>query len=279
MASRQERGIAVLEAGEADEAVKRLERAKLDALLGICETAGCRRQALLAHFGEAHPGRCGACDTCTAPAKTIDGTEAAQKLLSAIYRTGQRFGAGHVIAVLRGQRSDRIGQAGHDGLPTFGVGQDRDERFWRSVVRQLAAAGLIAVDPRAGAGLIAGPPAALGGGVGGAGARAVLRGERPLRLRLPRPAPDAKAVRASRGERPGSVPDDPLFQRLRAERARLAQAQGVPPYVVFHDTTLQAMASIRPASLEAFRSLPGVGEAKLARYGQAFLAVIAAEAR
>ena len=252
----------MIDNGDAAEEVKRIERSKLSALLGICESTGCRRQAILAHFGESYPGHCGNCDNCLNPVETQDGTVPAQKLLSAIYRTGQRYGAGHVIDVLRGVSTDKIGRAQHDQLPTFGVGRDHDATFWHSALRQLTAAGLVTIDHEC-----------FGALQLGEGARAVLRGEQEVRLRPSRPGRakggDAKA-------RTAGPAGGPLFDALRAERARLARAQNLPPYVVFHDTTLAAMAAQRPASLEAMRGVPGIGDTKLSRYGAAFLAIIQA---
>jgi ATP-dependent DNA helicase RecQ len=252
---------------DAPEEVKRVERAKLNALLGLCETAACRRQTLLAYFGEAHPGRCGRCDTCDTPVETWDGTVAAQKVLSAMVRTGQRYGAGHVIDVLRGVATEKVTRAGHERLPTFGVGQDLDERGWQSVIRQLVAAGILLVDHDEHGALVAGEDA-----------RAVLRGERPVALRRD---PVFRAERGSGRRRDAARPagiagegDDALFDLLRTERMRLAKEQGVPPYVVFHDTTLREMARLRPLDLDTLAAVPGVGEAKLRRYGDAFLEVI-----
>ncbi|MCW6507942.1 DNA helicase RecQ [Lichenifustis flavocetrariae] len=250
----------MIDEGQSPEEVKRVERGKLSALLGICETAGCRRQALLAHFGEVHSGRCGNCDTCLNPVETIDGTVVAQKLMSAIYRTGERYGAGHVIDVLRGNKTEKVAKAGHDALPTFGVGKDRDQRSWLSAIRQLSVAGLVQVDH------------AFGTLKLGEGARAVLRGERSLELRRERSGKAASTAKQPAETLPAEA--DQLFQALRAERARLARAQGLPPYVVFHDTTLVAMATRRPSTLDDLGGIPGVGSAKLARYGAAFLAVI-----
>ncbi len=253
----------MIDEGEAGEDIKRIERAKLNALVGICETASCRRQAILAHFGEAHAGGCGNCDTCLNPVETIDGTELAQKLLSAIYRTGQRYGAGHVIDVLRGNGTEKVTRAGHDQLPTFGVGRDRTEKIWQSVVRQLAAVGLVGVDHTA-----------FGALTLGEGARGVLKGERRLDLRRERAAKSASSARSpDRTPAPGA---EGLFEALRAERTRLAREQGVPPYVVFHDTTLLDLASRRPTNLRALRDIQGMGEKKIERYGEAFLAVILA---
>lgn len=256
----------MIDEGESGEDVKRIERGKLNALLGICETVGCRRQAILAHFGEAHDGRCGHCDNCLQPGRTTDGTEAAQKLMSAIYRTGQRYGAGHVIDVVRGVATEKVVAARHEQLPTFGVGKELDARFWQSVVRQLAVSGLVAVDHTAYGALKLGD-----------GARDVLKGVRRIELRADRPQQrtgDARGSRAPKAAPSGA--EDALFQALRTERAKLARAQGVPPYVVFHDTTLLAIAAERPASLQALRGIPGLGEKKLERYGDALLAAIAA---
>ena len=251
----------MIDGGESSEDIKRIERAKLNALLGICESTGCRRQSILAHFGEQHPGACGHCDNCLNPVETVDGTETAQKLLSAIYRTGQRYGAGHVIDVLRGLSNDKVTKARHDELPTFGVGKDRDAKFWQSTVRQLAATGLVVVNHDAYGALMLGEDA-----------RSVLRGERAIQLRRDR---SLKSAAGSRDILDAPAPGaDALFQALRAERARLARAQGVPPYVVFHDSTLIAMAASRPTNLAALRGISGMGEKKLERYGSAFLAVI-----
>ncbi|MGD9738764.1 MAG: DNA helicase RecQ [Bauldia sp.] len=255
----------MIDEGEADEAVKRVERGKLNALLGVCETTGCRRQALLAHFGESAPDRCGNCDTCKTPVETFDGTEAAQKLLSAMLRTGSRYGAGHLIDILRGKDTDKVKNAGHDRLPTFGVGSDLDDRAWHSVVRQLTAMGVVAVDHDA-----------YGALVPGEDFRPVLKGERRIALRK-----DADRRRATRERRAaaataGLPPElEPLFQALRAERTRLAREQGLPPYVVFHDSTLRELALLRPAKLDDLSMIPGIGRSKLERYGAAFLKVIA----
>ncbi len=248
----------MIDGGDAPEPVKRIERSKLSALLGICETTGCRRQAILVHFGEAHPGACGNCDNCLDPADTLDGTIAAQKLLSAVYRTGQRYGAGHVIDVLRGVATDKVGRANHDSLPTFGVGADKDGAYWRSALRQLCAAGLLSIDHERHGALCLGE-----------GARAVLRGERSIRLRAPR-------VKGHPRSRPAAPTTDPLFESLRLERARLAREQNVPPYIVFSNATLADMAVRRPTNLEELRAVSGVGDAKLGRYGRAFLAVLRA---
>ena len=231
----------------------------------MCETADCRRKTILQHFGEAHPGNCGNCDTCLSPVARWDGTEAAIKAMAAIYRTGQRFGAGHIIDVLLGKTTEKTAKFGHDQQKVFGAGRDLDARSWQSVLRQITAAGLVSVD-HAGHGAL----------TLGEGAREVFRHERQVMLRRDRPK-KAQEVRRSL-ERSVELPESAgrLFEALRAERTRLARLQGVPPYVVFQDATLRAMAMARPATLDAMLDLPGVGQGKLDRYGRAFLAVIAA---
>jgi ATP-dependent DNA helicase RecQ len=254
-----------IEGSEAPEAQKQIERRKLDALIGYCETAQCRRQVLLGYFGENLPKPCGNCDTCLEPAERFDGTELAQKALSCVYRTGERFGAVHMIDVLRGGDSEKIRKFGHDRLSTYGIGKDLSAAEWRSVFRQLVAAGLLAPDIQHG-GLRLGPDC-----------RAVLRGERRVELsrdsvRERRPRETRKAADAA-GVAPPAAQS--LFDALRTKRLALAKAQGVPPYVIFHDSTLLAMAETKPQDLEALARLPGIGEAKLRRYGAAFLGVIA----
>ncbi len=262
-------------ASEAPEAHKRVERQRLEALLGFCETSGCRRQALLAYFGETLEAPCGNCDTCLEPVATFDGTEAAQKLLSTVIRTGQRFGAGHLIDVLLGKDHERMRKFGHHRLSTFGIGTELDARGWRSVVRQLLANGQLLPDPDGFGGLVVGP-----------GAAAVLRGEARVPLRQDRSPARGRAAaapeRAPRGERPRAAelrPDErERFEALRALRAEIAREHAVPAYVVFHDATLVAMVRQRPATLEALAQVPGVGATKLERYGERFLAVLVDEA-
>ncbi len=251
-----------------DEAFKRVESQRLDALLGFCETARCRRQVLLSAFGEELGGPCGNCDTCLTPPETFDGTEVAQKALSAAARTGQRFGAGHLIDVLLGKRTPRVERLGHDRLPTFGVGRELDERQWRAVLRQLVAAGALGTD-REGHGSLkltarSGP---------------LLRGEEALVLRRS-PEPAARAARGRTAGRARVAADltaeaRELFEELRALRRRLADAQGVPPYVIFHDATLRQMAERVPRGRGELALVSGVGSAKLERYGDAFLEVLA----
>ena len=255
----------MVEGSGAEEQRKRIEVRKLDALLGLCELTTCRRLALLAYFGEERADPCGNCDNCLAPPEAWDATEAAQKALSCVYRTGQRFGAGYVVDVLRGSDGERIRRFGHHRLSTYGIGADIDATTWRSVFRQLVARGLMRVD------------------VEGFGAlklteesRSVLRGTCEVRLRRDAPAPKrrrrespAQAVRTALGPE-----HQALFDALRARRRELASEQGVPPYVIFHDVTLEAMAEQQPRSLEAFAALPGVGEKKLERYGATFIKVV-----
>ena len=248
---------------------KRVERQKLEALLAYAEATGCRRQRLLGAFGETYPEPCGHCDNCLEPPKTWDATVPAQKALSAVYRTGQRFGSGHVIDVLRGEETERVLSLDHHRLSTFGIGADLDEKQWRSVFRQLLAAGLLEADVE---------------GYGTlrltAASRAVLGGGTPVRLRE-----DARPERGARRRRDsqtvvggGSLGieayEQSMWDALRALRTQLAKQHGVPPYVVFHDATLLAMLRALPADEDELATISGVGEAKLKRYGRDFLAVI-----
>ncbi|MGM0561863.1 MAG: DNA helicase RecQ [Pseudomonadota bacterium] len=250
-----------VEDSNAPETRKRLEHRKLDALLGLTETADCRRQVLLRYFGE-DPEPCGNCDTCEQPPELFDGTEAAQKALSCIYRTGQRFGQAHIIAVLRGESDERIERLGHDRLSTWAIGQEHDGRSWRAILRQMIALDLITVDVAGHGGL----------SISERGA-AFLRNKESLKLRKPRRGGGRKAPRAQAAvELPPEV--KPLFEALREKRLELARDQGVPSYVIFHDRTLAEMANARPTSKEALARISGVGTGKLDRYGAAFLAVI-----
>lgn len=245
---------------------KRVEHIKLNALLGYCETTRCRRQVLLDYFGETLAEPCGNCDACLEPAETFDGTEATQKVLSAVYRTGERFGGGHVIDVLLGDDTAKVLRFGHDQLPTFGVGADFDRRTWQSVIRQLVAGGFLNVDIEGYGGLF------LAGR-----AREVLRGELELELRK-----DPVPVKRARKRKKSAVTvelEDPrdleLFEMLRAQRMTLARAQKVPPYVIFSDRSLIEMAALKPGDLGAMEAIHGVGEVKLEKYGETFLGVIA----
>ena len=252
-----------IEESDAPDQRKRMERHKLDALLGLAETAGCRRQVLLSYFGDrCEP--CGNCDTCAEPPQLFDGTIAAQKALSCIYRTGERFGQAYVVDVLTGVENDRIAQFGHDRISTFGIGTEHDNRTWRAILRQMIALRLVDVDLAGHGGLSIAPAG-----------RVFLRDKPTLMLRVP-PAPRARRDKAVRGAAQSAVAeaDRALFQALRQKRLEIARGQNVPPYVVFHDRTLIELAAARPKSRAEMAQVSGVGAAKLDRYGPAFLAVI-----
>ncbi len=254
-----------IEESDAPDQRKRMERQKLDALLGLAETARCRRQVLLSYFGDAC-APCGNCDTCAEPPALFDGTIAAQKVLSCIHRTGERFGQGYVVDVLLGVEDERISRFGHDQISTYGIGREHDNRTWRAIIRQLVAQRLIDVDLSGHGGL----------SISEAGRR-FLREKQTLMLRVP-PKPKASRDRVARGRTATaslSERDQALFQALREKRLEIARTQNVPPYVIFHDRTLMELASARPASRAEMAGVPGVGETKLDRYGPAFLAVIA----
>jgi ATP-dependent DNA helicase RecQ len=253
--------------GESPEARKRVERRKLDALLGYCESTRCRRASLLGTFGESHPGNCGNCDNCLDPPQCFDGTELAQKALSAVYRSGQRFGVGHLVDLLRGTTTEKIRQFGHERLSTFGVGVELDANAWRSVFRQLVAGGLLEVEVDG-----------FGSLRLAASAGAVLRGESRIQLRREPVVATGRGSRRAAGSRPVvalDAADAGDFERLRALRAELARQQNVPAYVIFHDAVLRAIASNKPTDLDALGAISGVGAAKLARYGEAILDALA----
>ena len=252
----------MLDQSTGSEAFRRGEQHRLNAMLGLCEITSCRRQALLAYFDETLETTCGNCDNCLTPVPTWNGTEAAQMALSAVYRTGQRFGVNHLIDVLRGIENDRIFQNDHHHLPTFGVGKDLDARRWRSVFRQLVARGFLSVDMARYGGLVLQQPA-----------RGVLRGETEVALRQDPKSKGAK--RTTRSILPEHI-DVELWEALRERRRQLAEEQGVPPYIIFHDRTLQLICEQRPASVEAFASISGVGERKCEKYAVAFLDVVRA---
>ncbi len=249
-----------IDEGLAPEARKRADHQRLNALLALAEAPGCRRQVLLSYFGEARPEPCGNCDLCRKPPRLFDGTEAAQKALSAIYRTGERFGAEYVIGVLRGQVDERGARLGHDRLSVFGIGKDMEKGLWRGVLRQLLALGLAAVD------------GATGGWRLTEDARPVLKGERRLKLRE-----DTFRERKADRKAPAALvdeADEPLLSALKRLRRELAEAQGAPAYVVFPDRTLFDMVARKPKTLDELAQCNGVGETKLARYGAAFLEVL-----
>jgi ATP-dependent DNA helicase RecQ len=257
----------MLESSESDDAHKRVERHKLDAMLGLCELTTCRRQALLSYFGESLPKPCGNCDSCLEPPETWDASVPAQKALSCVHRTGQRFGVNYLVDVLLGKDDDRIKRFGHDQLSTFGIGQELDNNEWRGVFRQLISRGLLAVDLEGHGGLRLTDLS-----------RPVLRGAERLMLRRdvkPEKTKKTKTPRAAR--RPFTKESDQhLWEALRERRLELAKKQGVPPYVVFHDATLAEMVERRPQTLSDLAHVSGVGERKLAAYGEDFIAVIRA---
>ena len=261
----------MIQDSDADEKRKQLEHRKLAALVGFASSAHCRRQILLSYFGESAEKPCGACDNCKNPAQTFDGTLAAQKALSCAYRTGQRFGASYLADVLAGEDSARVKNFGHHLLPVFGIGKDISKKEWRDIFGQLVMRGLLQVDMEGHGGLRLGDDAQV---------RPVLRGEMPVMLRKDIHATlrEEKQTRQDKKLPPfEKAQEDALFQKLRALRMDLAQKQNVPPYVIFHDTTLIAMVQARPQDLESLAQISGVGEAKLARYGKAFLEAILEE--
>jgi ATP-dependent DNA helicase RecQ len=253
----------LIEASEGDESFRRIASAKLDALLGLCETAGCRRVRLLEYFGEsARP--CGNCDTCLAPPQTWDATEAARMALSAIYRTGQRFGAVHLIDVLRGRDTERVTRWRHQELSVFGIGAGLDESTWRSVFRQLVALGLARPDHgRHGALQLTDA------------SRPVLKGEQSIELRRVAPRRSRRErTRILAREDASPAGADGMLVRLKAWRAGQARAQAVPAYVIFHDSTLAAIAAATPGDLAALARIPGIGAKKLERYGNELLNIV-----
>jgi len=252
----------MLQDSNADEAHKRIEYHKLDAMLALCEQVHCRRQALLDYFGDSLEQPCGNCDTCLEPVNTWDGTVAAQKALSCIHRTQQRYGVGYLIDVLRGKATERITNAAHDKLSTFGIGTDIDEQQWHSVFRQLVARGLVSVNfEHFGALQLT------------EACRPILRGEQQLMLRKDLQPEKIKSGKKTSREF-AKADDTLLWNALRAKRKMLADAQDVPPYVIFHDATLMAMLEAKPTNRQQMSLLSGIGERKLELYADEFLAVI-----
>ncbi|HEY8507384.1 MAG TPA: RQC domain-containing protein, partial [Steroidobacteraceae bacterium] len=259
----------LIEQSEADPEYKRIATAKLDAILGLCETTECRRVRLLDYFGES-AAPCGNCDNCLTPPEEWDGTEAAQKLMSCIYRceqaSGIAFGAQHVIDVLCGKATPKVLQRGHDKISTFGIGEDLEVSQWRSVLRQLVMLRLVSVDHDH-YNVLRLTPAS----------REVLRGERRLLLRkqskrtLPR---KARRVAASEANAVLGTENAALFQALRNWRLEVAREHGVPAYTVFHDSTLREIARVLPRTREELRAISGIGAAKLERYGEALLDLV-----
>jgi ATP-dependent DNA helicase RecQ len=250
----------MLEESQANEMYKRVENQKLEKLIGFCETARCRRQVLLEYFGEtAQP--CGNCDTCMNPVETYDGTIQAQKFLSTVVRTNQRFGAGHLIDILLGKMTPRVSELNHHTLTTFGIGSEMNEKQWRGVVRQLVGSGYLTTDEEGYGSLKLTLKSAP-----------VLKGQERLEFR------QDTALKAERKQRPAQTElkgvDAEIFVALRTLRAEIAKEQNVPAFVIFHDSTLQQMATDKPRSLAAFAKISGVGKQKLSSYGQAFVDVI-----
>jgi len=258
----------MVDSGEASEERKRVERQKLNALLGYCESITCRHQSILRYFGEDHPGGCGHCDNCLEPVSTWLATREVQKALSCVYRTGQRFGVTHLIDVLLGKETNKVKEFQHDRVSTFGIGKELSQGQWNSVYRQLVAAGYLNAD------------IALYGGLQLVNDMAlpILRGEKEIWLR--RDAGKTKS-QIAKGASPkksnhevASSAEEKLFIALKAQRTELAREQGVPPYVIFHDSTLLEMMKQTPTTLAQFERLSGVGQAKLEKYGQQFIQVI-----
>ncbi len=247
---------------DAPEARKRADHARLQALLALAEAPRCRRAVLLAYFGEPFEPPCGACDLCRDPPPLEDATEAAQKALSAVVRTGERFGVEHLVQVLRGEAGERVARLGHDRLPTYGVGRDREPGAWRDLYRRIYALGLAGIDER-------------GGWHATEAGWRVLRGQERVELPAPRAKPAAKERRAPR-QPIGDPVDAELFEALRAKRTELAKAQGVPAYIVFTDATLMDIAARKPETLDEMAECQGVGAKKLKSYGEAFLEVVRA---
>lgn len=264
----------MIESSEGDEHFKNIQHRKMEAMLGYCETTRCRRQVLLGYFDEGHGGLCANCDTCHGKVETWDGTHAARQALSCVFRTGQRFGASYLIDVLLGKQTERILGFGHDKVSTFGIGQQLTETQWKSVFRQLAAAGMIisSLESKGGFNLTD-------------KSRPLLRGEETFQLRKD-PAPVVKSMgkkgaKVQRGQRMRSISSDTedirtdLWDELRSLRAQIARQHSLPAYVVFHDSTLKEIARSLPNSLEEMGNISGVGQKKLYMYGEQFLEVIA----
>jgi ATP-dependent DNA helicase RecQ len=257
----------MVDSGDAPEERKRVERQKLNALLGFCETVTCRHQSILRYFGEKHPGSCGNCDNCLEPIKTWDATVEVQKALSCVYRTGQRFGVTHLIDVLIGKLTPKVEQFRHDQLSTYGIGKDLDQAQWSSIFRQLVAAGYLDSD------------IALHGGLKlvNETSTPVLRGQQDIWLRKDVGYAQSKAPKTANKTAMHSFSnevDELLWQALKAKRTEFAREHGLPPYVIFHDSTLLEMLKKHPTNLQQLSRISGVGQAKLDRYGNTFLDVI-----
>ena len=251
----------MLNSSEADERHKRLEQRRLDALLGFCETTVCRREVLLNYFGEKYSGLCRNCDNCLVPVATWDGKIAAQMALSCVYRTGQRFGVKHLVDVLLGKLTPQVQSFSHDRVSTFGIGTAHSQMEWHSIYRQLIAANLLTIDMS---------------GYGSlrltSKSSPILRGEETIAFRSDPETSKKKAIKRDKTD--VTIPEDPLWKALKAKRFALSQEQGVPPYVIFHDSSLIEIHQRKPRSLDEFATITGVGQSKLQRYGAIFIGVI-----
>ncbi|MDD9815143.1 MAG: DNA helicase RecQ [Gammaproteobacteria bacterium] len=248
----------------ADDAHKRTEHQKLEAMIGLCEMVTCRRRVIREYFGEDAGADCGNCDNCLDPPQTWDGSEAAQKAMSCVYRTGERFGVNHLVNILVGKEDQRVHNWKHEQLRVFGIGKEHSVAQWRSIFRQLVAGGFLSVDAERYNALRLTEQA-----------RPILRGARPLRLRkIKAPMAAVKKQKSTLSPQPLPAEDEKLWQALRAKRTALARAQNVPPYVVFHDSTLREIARHKPQSEEEMLRIAGVGEKKLEKYGAEFLAAV-----
>ncbi len=243
---------------KAPEDIKRIEQMKLNALLGLCEITTCRRRAILDYFDEDAPSHCNNCDTCLYPLDTFDGTEPARKALSTVLRTEQKFGYNHLVDVLLGKGNSRVLQQNHHQLSVFGIGKDLKEEEWKSLFRQLLARGYLQTNEH-------------GSLVFEEKSRALLRGDKTIELRREIKSKGAKQL--SKTPLPDYI-DVALWEILREKRRELADAQGIPPYVIFHNSTLKAMAMEQPRELNHFARLPGVGDRKLKKYGSEFIVAI-----
>lgn len=263
----------MIEGSQGDEQFKSIQHRKMEAMLGYCETTQCRRQVLLGYFGEEHGGQCANCDTCRGKVETWDGTHAARQALSCVFRTGQRFGSSYLIDVLLGKQTERIRSFGHDRVSTFGIGRDLTEIQWKSIFRQLAAAGIITSSMESKGGLRL-----------SARSRPILKGEESFQLRkdvIPAViSTGRKGVKTQRGQKMRSIPRDTediradLWEELRSLRAEIARQHSLPAFVIFHDSTLREIAKSLPDSLETMGNISGIGQKKLYMYGEQFLELI-----
>src|SRR5690606_1758562 len=255
----------MMDSSQGNEQFKRVERVKLDAMLGLCEITSCRRQAMLRYFGEEAGPFCGNCDSCLTPAPTWDGTEAAQKALSCVYRTGQRFGVNYLIDVLLGAQTDKIFQNNHQHISTYGIGRELEPNAWPSVFRQLVARGYLSVDH-----------STYGGLHLSAKARPLLKGEEQIMLRVDVKESAVKSARKSKTAHVLAPADQDLWEALRQCRKRLAEENNVPPYVIFQDVALLDMVQQRPTTARQLLAVNGVGQSKLEKYGSEFMEIIRA---